>query len=88
MITKDYIILDPLGMHARPASALIKLARKYKSSFSLRKDDMLVQMGSMLNILSISAKCGDTISVVADGEDESEAVAALDCFFYEEMKKF
>jgi phosphocarrier protein HPr len=88
MISKDYIIIDPLGMHARPAAALLKLARKYKSAFSLKKDGKLVQLGSMLNILSISAKCGDTFSIIAEGEDESEAVAALDYFFSEEMKKF
>jgi phosphocarrier protein HPr len=88
MISKEYIIIDPHGMHARPATALIKLARQYKSSFSLRKEEKLIQMKSMLNILSIAAKCGDTISLIIDGEDESEAVAAFDYFFYEEMKKF
>ncbi len=42
----------------------------------------------MLNILSVSAKCGDTISVVIDGEDETDAAAAFDYFFNEEMKNF
>jgi phosphocarrier protein HPr len=88
MISKDYIILDPHGMHARPATALIKLARQYKSSFSMKKEEKLIQMRSMLNILSIAAKCGDTISVIIEGEDESEAVAAFDYFFNEEMKNF
>jgi phosphocarrier protein len=88
MISKDYIILDPHGMHARPATAMIKLARQYKSSFSLKKEEKLIQMRSMLNILSIAAKCGDTISVIIEGEDESEAVAAFDYFFNEEMKNF
>jgi phosphocarrier protein len=45
-------------------------------------------MRSMLNILSLAAKCGDTVSVIIEGEDESEAVAAFDYFFNEEMKKF
>lgn len=88
MISKDYIIIDPLGMHARPATALLKLARKFRSDFSLKKDGKLVQMKSMLNILSVSAKCGDTISVVIDGEDETDAAAAFDYFFNEEMKNF
>jgi phosphocarrier protein len=88
MISKDYIILDPHGMHARPATALIKLARQYKSSFSLKKEEKLIQMRSMLNILSIAAKYGDTISVIIEGADESKAVAAFDYFFNEEMKNF
>jgi phosphocarrier protein len=87
MISKDYIILDPHGMHARPATVLLKLGRQFKSSISLKKDDKQFQMKSMLNILALSAKCGDTVSVIVDGEDESAASVALDTFFNEEMKK-
>jgi phosphocarrier protein HPr len=88
MISKDYTILDPHGMHARPATVLLKLARQYKSSISLKKDEKQVQMKSMLNILALSAKCGDTISVIIEGEDEVTASDALDLFFNEEMKNF
>jgi phosphocarrier protein HPr len=88
MILKDYIIIDPHGMHARPATALLRLARQFKSEFSLKKDGNKIQMKSMLNILSLSLRCGDTISVIIEGDDESQAVAAFDYFFNEEMKKF
>ncbi|HNW56678.1 MAG TPA: HPr family phosphocarrier protein [Bacteroidales bacterium] len=88
MISKDYVIFDPHGMHARPATALLKLTRQYKSVFSLKKDGKLIQMKSMLNILSLTVKCGDTISAIVEGEDEKEASYALDAFFNEEMKKF
>ena len=88
MILKEYIIIDPHGMHARPATALIRLARQFKSDFNLKKDNNKIQMKSLLNILSLSLKCGDTLSVIIEGEDESEAVAAFDYFFNEEMKKF
>jgi phosphocarrier protein HPr len=88
MILKDYIIIDPHGMHARPATALLRLARHFKSEFSLKKDGNKIQMKSMLNILSLSLRCGDTISVISEGDDESQAVAAFDYFFNEEMKKF
>jgi phosphocarrier protein len=88
MITKDYIILDPNGMHARPATALIKLSRQFKSAFCLKKDGMQIQMRSMLNILSLAAKGGDTITLIIEGEDETEAEKAFDNFFFEEIKKF
>jgi len=64
MILKDYLIIDPHGMHARPATALLRLARQFKSEFSLKKDGNKIQMKSMLNILSLALKCGDTISVI------------------------
>jgi phosphocarrier protein HPr len=88
MISKEYLIIDPNGMHARPAAALLKLARNYKSEFKLKKDAGQVQLKSMLNILSLGVKCGDSVSIVIDGEDENEAVIAFDYFFNEEMKNF
>jgi phosphotransferase system HPr (HPr) family protein len=75
-------------MHARPATALIKLSRKYKSGICLKKDDIIIQMKSLLNILSLSIKCGDHISIIIDGEDETDAALAFDYFFNEEMKNF
>jgi phosphocarrier protein HPr len=86
MISKEYIILAPEGMHARPATALIKLTKKFKSSFSLQKDEKTVRLNSMLNILSMGAKGGESIFVIVQGEDEADAAAALDEFFNEQLK--
>jgi phosphocarrier protein len=86
MIAKDYTILDPHGMHARPAAVLLKLARLYKSTIILKKDEMQVQTKSILNILALSAKCGDTISVIIEGADEPEAAKAIDTFFNDILK--
>lgn len=86
MISRDYTIMDPHGMHARPATILLKLSRQYKSNIRIRKEEKEVQMKSMLNILGLGVKCGDRLSVIIDGEDETEAAVALDTFFKEEMK--
>ena len=86
MITKDYVILAPQGMHARPATTLIKLVKQYKSVISLKKEDKLVRVNSVLNILSMTAKCGDTLTLVIDGEDEVVAAGALEAFFVEQLK--
>jgi len=88
MISREYEIIDQHGMHARPATALLKLGRLFKSDISLIKDGRSVQMKSMLNILAMALKYGDKVSVVVEGEDESEATKALDNFFSEEMKNF
>jgi phosphotransferase system HPr (HPr) family protein len=86
MIVKDYAILAPEGIHARPATALIRLTKKFKSVFSLKKDDKTIRLNSMLNILSLGAKGGDTISVIIEGEDEEEAAKTIDEFFKEILK--
>jgi phosphocarrier protein HPr len=85
MISKEYTILAPEGIHARPATALVRLVKKFKSGISLKKDDKTIQLNSMLNILALSTKGGDVVSVVIDGEDEVEAASAVDVFFNEQL---
>jgi len=88
MISKDYTIIDQHGMHARPAAALLKLARQFRAEILLKKDDRTIPLKSMLNILSLAIKYGDTLTVIIQGEDEPSASEALHVFFVEEMKKF
>jgi phosphocarrier protein HPr len=83
MIRKDYIILAPEGIHARPAAALVKLARGFKAAVYLIKGEKTVQLNSLLNLLQMGAKGGDTITVSIEGEDEVVAAEALDQFFSE-----
>ena len=81
MITKDYSILSPQGIHARPATSLLRLTKKFKSVVSLQKGDTVIRLNSLLNILALGAKNGDLISVIIEGEDEAEAAGAIDEFF-------
>jgi phosphotransferase system HPr (HPr) family protein len=86
MITKDYSILSPQGIHARPATTLIRLTKKFKSVVSLQKGDTVIRLNSLLNILALGAKNGEVISVIIEGEDEAEAAGAIDEFFTEQLK--
>jgi len=86
MISKNYIITSSDGIHARPATALIRLSKKYKSIISMKKEENVVRLNSMLNILTIGAKGGDTITIIMEGEDEADAAEAIDRFFSEELK--
>jgi len=87
MIEKDYLITAAEGLHARPATSLVRLVKKYKSVASLKRGDKTVRLNSMLNILSMTLKGGDTITIIVEGEDEAVAAAAIDTFFKEELKK-
>lgn len=86
MISKDYLILAPDGLHARPATTLLKLARQYKSTVQVAKGSKTVNLNSMLNLLSLSLKFGETITVIVDGEDEAELQSAVGHFFNELLK--
>jgi len=86
MITKEYIITAAEGLHARPATNLIRLAKAFKSSTQLKKGDKIIKLNSMLNILSLGLKGGDTIIIHIEGEDEQDAGEAINKFFNEELK--
>lgn len=86
MITQDFVILAPQGIHARPATTLIRLVKNFKSAVSLKKGEKNVRLNSMLNILSMTIKGGETITVIVDGADEVEALQAVSLFFTEHLK--
>ncbi|WP_183572264.1 HPr family phosphocarrier protein [Mucilaginibacter sp. X5P1] len=86
MITKEYTITSAQGIHARPATTLIRLTKSYKSTISIKKNNKTVRLNSILNILSMAIKGGETISILIEGDDEIIAADALDHFFNEELK--
>ena len=86
MITKEYIITAAEGLHARPATNLIRLAKTFKSVTKLKKGDKMIKLNSMLNILSMGLKGGDSIIIHIEGEDEQDADEAINKFFNEELK--
>ena len=86
MITRDFTILAPEGMHARPATALVKLARQFQSVILLKKGATEVKINSLLNIMSMGVKAGDVIKMSVEGADETAAAEALDAFFKQGLK--
>jgi phosphocarrier protein len=85
MIEKQYIILAPDGLHARPATALVRFVRQFSSTFQLEKEGRAIPLDSLLAILSLGAKGGDTLTFRIKGEDEEKAAEALDKFFEQQI---
>ena len=77
MISRDVIIKNNVGLHARPATFFIQKANSYKSSIWVEKDDRRVNAKSLLGVLSLGIVKGMTINMIADGVDENEALAGL-----------
>ncbi len=77
MITRDITIKNSVGLHARPATFFIQKANSYKSSVWVEKDDRRVNAKSLLGVLSLGIVKGMTITLIADGADEAEALAGL-----------
>lgn len=78
MITKDIEIKNKLGLHARAAAKLVHTAAKFRSDIKVRKGGEEVDAKSILGILLLAAAKGSVITVTANGEDESDALAAIE----------
>jgi len=77
MITRDFLILNRLGIHARPATLFTKTANQYKSTIRVEKDGLEVNGKSIMGIMMLAAAKGNTIRIQADGDDEDDAIQAL-----------
>ena len=77
MITKEVVIKNQVGLHARPATFFIQKANEYKCSIWVEKEERRVNAKSLLGVLSIGIAKGMTITIAADGEDEKEAIDGL-----------
>ena len=77
MVTQEVTINNEVGLHARPATFLIQKSNEFKSGIWVEKDERRVNAKSLLGVLSLGITKGTTITLLADGSDEKEAVAAL-----------
>ena len=77
----EYTVTEPVGIHARPAGLLTKEAKKYKSTITLTKDGKSVNVLKLMAPMGLGVKCGDTVSVTVEGEDEETAAPAMEAFF-------
>jgi phosphocarrier protein len=77
MITRNVTMENGVGLHAGPASLFNQKANSYKSSIWVEKDDCRVNAKSLLGILSLGITKGTTITIIADGSDEADAVNGL-----------
>lgn len=78
MTEQSFTLTNATGLHARPATALVQLANRFKGTeILLRKGEKEVNLRSMLGIMSLGATGGETITFRCSGPQETEAMAAL-----------
>jgi len=81
MTERKLVITNRAGIHARPAALLVKAAINFKSSLEYVMDGDRINGKSIMGILTMGASYGTELTLVADGEDEAEAVEAISRLF-------
>ena len=77
MIEREARIVNSLGLHARPAAQIVRMAATFTAHIELEKDDLAVNAKSIMGVMMLAAESGSMVRIRAEGEDEAQAVAAL-----------
>jgi phosphocarrier protein len=77
VIEREAKIVNQLGLHARPAAQLVRVASGFKSEIEIVKDDMAINGKSIMGVMMLAAECGSSLIFRASGADETDAVEAL-----------
>ena len=77
MISKEIIIMNNVGLHARPATYFIQKANTYKSSIWVECGERRANAKSLLGVLSLGISKGSKVLLIADGSDEADALEGL-----------
>ena len=73
MISKTLTVVNPSGLHLRPAGVLSQTAMKFKSDITIECGEKKIVAKSVLNVMAAGIKCGTEITLICDGEDEQAA---------------
>ena len=78
MVEAQLVIRNQLGLHARACAMFVKTAARFRSQVFVSRDDLEVNGKSIMGVMMLAAEEGATIKVRAEGEDERQALGALE----------
>ena len=85
MVKFTFVVHDEMGLHARPAGALVKEAAKCSSKVTLRKGEKTGDAKKIFNVMGLSIKADEEVELTVEGDNEQEEAAALEAFIKENI---
>ncbi len=75
---KKFIVTDEAGLHARPATKLVNIASKFSSELKLEYKGRNVNLKSIMGVMSLGIRQGAEITIIAEGDDQEEALTSIE----------
>lgn len=87
MKTVEYVVTDPMGLHARPAGILVKKAAAFQSKITVEnvEKEKTADAKRIMGVMSLCIKHGQKIVLTIEGDDEAEAAKQLEAFLKENL---
>ncbi|MCB1866360.1 MAG: HPr family phosphocarrier protein [Chromatiales bacterium] len=76
-VAAEFEIINRLGLHARAAAKLVRLAMKFEATIEITRNGRRVNAKSIMGVMMLAASCGGTVEVSADGHDADSALDAI-----------
>ena len=80
-LTKELVVQNKMGIHARPAAMIVRITNKFKSEVFVEKDDEQVNGKSIMGLMMLAAGKGSKVKFIVTGEDAAAMLAELDALF-------
>lgn len=77
MLSKTLTVVNPSGLHLRPAGVLSQTAMKFKCDVLIECGEKRIIAKSVLNVMAAGIKSGTQITLICDGEDEAAAMETI-----------
>ncbi len=77
MVSREVTIVNPSGLHLRPAGNLSQTAMRFKSDIVITFQEKTIVAKSVLNVMAAGIRCGDKINIMCTGVDEDEALKVM-----------
>jgi phosphocarrier protein HPr len=77
-MTKDFLVSNKLGIHARPAAMFVKTANRFTCDIFVEKDGEKVNGKSIMGLMMLAAGPGSKLTVIANGHDAHQALAEIE----------
>lgn len=81
MLKRKFKVTSQTGIHARPATDLVRKAEKYKSDVKVSANEQTIDMKSIMGLMSLGMYRGKEFTLIIDGEDKIKAMTELTDYF-------
>lgn len=85
MIQFTYTVQDDMGIHARPAGQIVKLAKDLQSKVTIEKNGVCADARRLISLLGLNVLKGETVTVRIEGETEQQDAASVESFFQQTL---
>ena len=80
-ITKELVVQNKMGIHARPAAMIVRITNKFKAEVFVENDDEQVNGKSIMGLMMLAAGKGSLVKFLVSGEDAPQMLAGLEALF-------